>query len=79
MTKEEVKFFVDEWITQGESTNDYCERSLIISALKAAEEGNAKEAAKRLRQLVPPPPGTAYVAVDIPDFMLEYEKGSNSE
>lgn len=74
MTEEELKFFVDEWITQGESTNDYCNRSLIVSALKAAEEGNAEEAARRLRQVVPLPPNTSYILVDRPDFMVEHEE-----
>jgi hypothetical protein len=75
MTEEELKFFVDEWITQGEDTNDYFNRSLIVSALKEAEEGNAEEAARRLRQVVPPPPGTSYILVDRPDFMVKHEEG----
>jgi hypothetical protein len=74
MTEEEIKFFIDEWITQGENTNDYVNRSLIVSALKAAEAGNANEAARRLRQVVPPPPDYKYMMVDRPDFIVKYEE-----
>jgi len=74
MTEEELKYFVDEWITKGENTNDYVNRSLIVSALKSAEDGNAEEASRRLRQVVPPPPGFSYMMVDRPDFMVKHEE-----
>ena len=71
MTQDELQYFIDEWITQGENTNDYVNRSLIVSALQAAEDGDSEEAARRLRQVAPPVPGYDYVLVDRPDFIVE--------
>ena len=52
MEKEEIDS-LKEWINGSEDTNEYCERSIIVAALKAAEEGNYDEAARRLRQIIP--------------------------
>ena len=72
MTEEELKYFIDTWIVQSEDTNDYCTRSLIVEALKAAEEGDAKEAALILRQVVPPSLGISARVVDRPRFITKY-------
>ncbi len=68
MTLDELEYLKKEWIDEADNTNEFCERSLIVSALQAVEEGNSKEAARRLRQIMPFG-GSRFV--DPPDFVEE--------
>jgi len=52
MTEEEMAT-ARVWIEQAESTNSYCERSLLVEALSLIELGDIEAAAKRLRQVIP--------------------------
>jgi hypothetical protein len=75
MTEEELKYLVEEWIIKSDNTNDYCERSIIVEALKAAEEGDAVEAARWLRQVVPSLSGASSKFVCRPTCITKYGLG----
>lgn len=70
MTDEELQSLIENWIKESEDTNEYCERSLIVDALRHAEAGNSAEAARRLRQVIPC--GKSQF-VDRPYFIAELE------
>jgi len=68
MNDDEMKAAL-EWIYDSEDQNDYCERSILVAALKSLElpEPDVKEGIRRLRQLIDL--GHSYMFVDPPDFV----------
>jgi DNA repair ATPase RecN len=70
MTEQEMKIAL-EWVKESENTNEYCERNLLIDALRQLEfdPPDINKAQQRLRELIPL--GEPYHLVIPPDFVKE--------